>query len=104
MVCAILLTREVMYMGYNLFGLEHRKINKTISELEQEEMQLSSDIFYCTEKGEENLNPHFFLYHGIRFDDNMKKLEKIFLGVFEVSKGTFSWDARIANPVGRDAG
>ena len=56
----------------------HEEIKKGFNELEQEDMQLSSDIFYGTENGEKKLNPYCFLYHGVRFDDNMKKLENIF--------------------------
>lgn len=48
-----------------------------VSKLEQEEMLTSQDIFYLTNLDEERLNPYAFLYHGIRFDDNFKKLESI---------------------------
>ena len=65
-------------MRYNLFNDMHEEIKKGFNELEQEDMQLSSDIFYGTENGEKKLNPYCFLYHGVRFDDNMKKLENIF--------------------------
>lgn len=65
-------------MRYNLFNEMHEEIKKSFNELEQETMQLSSDIFYGTETGEKKLNPYCLLYHGVRFDEDMKKLEKIF--------------------------
>ncbi len=65
-------------MKYNFFEYESNKTKKSIEELEKEDMQVSSDIFYDSEMGERKLNPYCFLYHGVRFDDNMKKLENIF--------------------------
>jgi len=48
-----------------------------VYELEQEDMLTSNDIFYYVNYDEEKFDPYSFLYHGIRFDDNLKKLENI---------------------------
>lgn len=50
---------------------------RDVYELEQEDMITSKDIFYLANFDEERFNPYVFLYHGIRFDDNFKKLENI---------------------------
>ena len=50
---------------------------KEVYELEQEDMYTSEDVFYLADSDEERFNPYAFLYHGIRFDDNMKKFENI---------------------------
>lgn len=50
---------------------------KDVYELEQEDMLTSKDVFYLADNDEERLNPYAFLYHGIRFDHNLKKLENI---------------------------
>ena len=51
-----------------------------ISLLEKEDMALSSTIFsFLKNKKIPNYNPNCFLYHGIRFDDSLKKLESIFM-------------------------
>ena len=53
------------------------ELPKDVYELEQEDMLTSKDIFYTDDLAEERLNPYAFLYHGIRFDDKLKKLENI---------------------------
>ena len=50
---------------------------RDVYELEQEDLQTSKDVFYLADYDEERFNPYAFLYHGIRFDDNLKKLENI---------------------------
>ena len=50
---------------------------REVYDLEQEEMFTSEDVFYLADYDEERFNPYAFLYHGIRFDDNLKKLENI---------------------------
>lgn len=46
-----------------------------VFELEKENMYLSKDIVPIVE---ENYNPYCFLYHGIRFQRHLEKLENIF--------------------------
>ena len=50
---------------------------REVCELEKEDMVRSKDVFYLANSDEERFNPYAFLYHGIRFDENLKKLEKI---------------------------
>ena len=50
---------------------------RDVCALEKEDMVTSKDVFYLADYDEERLNPYAFLYHGIRFDENFKKLEKI---------------------------
>lgn len=50
---------------------------KEVYELEKEDMVTSKDVFYLADYDEERFNPYAFLYHGIRFDENLEKLEKI---------------------------
>lgn len=54
-------------------------IPKEVALLENEEMLLSSSIFsFLKNRPSKNYNPNCFLYHGIRFDESLKKLENIF--------------------------
>jgi len=50
---------------------------REVLELEKENMVTSEDVFYLADFDEDRFNPYAFLYHGIRFDENLKKLEKI---------------------------
>ena len=50
-----------------------------ISHLEKEKQITSNDVFYFLQnKTIKHFNPNCFLYHGIRFDDKLVKLENIF--------------------------
>lgn len=50
---------------------------KEVIKLEQEELLTSSDVFYIANNDEKRFNPYAFLYHGIRFDEKLEKLERI---------------------------
>jgi len=62
---------------FNCSEILQSGLPRDVYELEQEEMLTSNDIFYLSDFDEVRLNPYAFLYHGIRFDDNLKKLENI---------------------------
>lgn len=53
------------------------KLPKEIFELEKEDMVKSKNIFYIKNWKENVFYPTIFLYHGIRFDSELKKLENI---------------------------
>ena len=54
-------------------------LSDELAYLEKEKMHTSSEIFsFLKNKSKKSYNPNCFLYHGIRFDENMIKLESIF--------------------------
>ena len=53
------------------------ELPREVLESEKENMLTSMDVFHLTDIAENRFHPYCFLYHGIRFDDNLKKLEKI---------------------------
>ena len=61
----------------NLENLEiqkDRNSHRELNSLEKEKMYLAEDIIGVNE---ETFNPWFYLYHGIRFQDYLEKLERI---------------------------
>lgn len=61
----------------NYLDITRSDLPREVCALEKEDMVTSGDVFYLADYDEERLNPYAFLYHGIRFDENLKKLEKI---------------------------
>lgn len=53
------------------------RLPREVIKLELEDTLTSNDIFYHDDYDEERFNPYAFLYHGIRFDNNLIKLENI---------------------------
>ena len=50
-----------------------------VSLLEKEDMITSNEVFsFLTKRLSSNYNPNCFLYHGVRFDESLTKLENIF--------------------------
>ena len=65
-------------MKYSSYSdISKSDLPREVCELEKENMVTSKDIFYLADYDEERFNPYVFLYHGIRFDENLEKLEKI---------------------------
>lgn len=57
----------------------HNTLPQEVIFLEKEPLYFSREIFsYLKNKKVTNYNPYCFLYHGIRFDDSLSKLENIF--------------------------
>lgn len=56
---------------------EKSDLPKEIIKLEQEELVTSRDAFYLANNDEKRFNPYAFLYHGVRFDERLEKLEGI---------------------------
>ena len=56
------------------------KLPENIKKLEQEETYTSSELLPTPsrDKIKDNFNPFLYLFHGIRFDHNLSKLEGIF--------------------------
>ena len=56
------------------------ELPKDVLKLEQEEMYTSSELLPTPsrDKIKDNFNPYLYLFHGIRFDDKLSKLEGIF--------------------------
>ena len=56
------------------------ELPKDVLKLEQEEMYTSSELLPTPsrDKIKDNFNPYLYLFHGIRFDHNLSKLEWIF--------------------------
>lgn len=62
---------------FSSLELSKSGLPKEVYELEQEDMITSKDVFYISDIHRDRINPYTCLYHGIRFDDNLKKLESI---------------------------
>ena len=58
----------------------NKDLPNEVLKLEQEESYVSSDLLPTPprERIKDNFNPFLYLFHGIRFDENLKKLEGIF--------------------------
>jgi hypothetical protein len=56
-----------------------------VSLLEKEDMITSNEVFsFLTKRLSSNYNPNCFLYHGVRFDESLTKLENINKSVDEL--------------------
>ena len=62
---------------FNYSDIIKSDLPREVCELEKENTETSKDVFYLADYDEERFNPYAFLYHGIRFDENLRKLEKI---------------------------
>ena len=77
-----------MVIVMNIESKKNNLIPLEIAHLEKENQVTSNDVFYFLEnKTIKHFNPNCFLYHGIRFDDKLTKLENTHWGSSRMSRG-----------------
>ena len=57
--------------------MDSKDLPKQVLQLEKEDSVTSTEIFYM-EDSKGSYNPYLFLYHGVRFDERLIKVENIF--------------------------